>query len=348
MKVKEDAIVRRFHSEPDSFRLAVLCGPNVTRCQALANELAAPFAASAERVDLTIADLTESTARLHDEATSASLFGDKRYIMVRLNSGEAVRAAAAIENLLDSDTKGYPVFIVAAGMADKTALAKKIAAAPDALIAPCYETTPENAAAAISGMARDEGLKMSRDIAVAIAALTSNDMVLARLEVEKIALYLDATPDNPQEVEAELLTRLGAENDEEDLGLLIHAAIGGDTKALANELAAVSTMGFSEVGLVRLMLSHLVKLADLRAKVDQGASIDKVVNHPAIFWSSRKYFSQQLKLWPSEHIARLIERILMLEVALKSSGQPVRVLVEQELLTIARKAARTRQSAGMR
>lgn len=342
VKVKDNEIVRRFHSAPDATRLAVLCGPNATRCQALANELAAPLAESAERVDLTIADLTESPARLNDEATSASLFGDKRFIMVRLNSGEAVRATAAIENLLESDTKGDPVFIVAAGMADKTALAKKITAAPDALIATCYETSQGDAIAAISGMAHQEGVKLSRDTAAAIAALTSNDLVLAKLEIEKIALYLDATPDNPQEAQAELLTLLGAENDEEDLGLLINAAIGGDTKKLTHELAAVSTTGFSEVGLIRLMLRHLTKLAELRTKVDEGANIGKLVNHPSVFWKDRDNYARQLNIWSSGHIARLIERILSLEIALKSSGQPEHVLVEQELLTIARKAARLR------
>lgn len=348
MKVKDNEIVRRFHTAPDAIRLAILCGPNATRCQALANELAAPLAASAERVDLTIADLTESAARLNDEATSASLFGDNRFIMVRLNSGEAVRATAAIENLLESDTKGDPVFIVAAGMADKTALAKKIAAAPDALIATCYETSQGDAVAAISGMARDEGVRMSRDTAAAIAALTSNDLVLAKLEVEKIALYLDATPDNPQEAEVELLALLGAENDEEDLGLLINAAVGGDTKKLTHELAAVNTTGFSEVGLIRLMLRHLTKLAELRTKVDQGSNIGKLVNHPSVFWKDRDNYAKQLNIWSSGHIARLIERILALEIALKSSGQPEHVLVEQELLTIARKAARARKASGQR
>ena len=256
--------------------------------------------------------------------------------MVRLNSGEAVRAAAAIENLLESDTIGDPVFIVAAGMADKTALAKKITAAPDALIATCYETSQGDAVAAIGGMAREEGVRISRDTAAAIAALTSNDLVLAKLEVEKIALYLDATPDNPQEAEADLLSLLGAENDEEDLGLLINAAIGGDVKKLTRELAAVSTTGFSEVGLIRLMLRQLTKLAELRTKVDQGASIGKLVNHPERFLERPRQLcaaAQYLVIRP--YIARLIERILALEIALKSSGQPEHVLVEQELLTIA-------------
>jgi len=340
MKVKDRDIVRQFRSAPDKFRLALLCGPNATRCQALADELAKPMAATAERVDLTIADLSENPARLNDEANSASLFGDNRYIMVRLNSGEAVRATKSIENILESDSVGDPVFISAPGMADKTALAKTIATAPDALIATCYETSQSDAVTAIVGMAREEGLQLDRNLAGEIAAMTSNDLVLAKLEVEKIALYLDAQSDSPQPVNMEILSTLGAANDEEDLGVLYNSALNGDAKKLSHELAILGPTGYSEVGLVRLMLRHLNKLIELRCKMDSGATIDKIVNHPSVFWKDRDNFARQLRIWSSSHIERLVERILSLEIALKSSGQPDHVLVEQELLTIVRKAGR--------
>ena len=331
MKAKPEDIVRRFHAGSDQYRLILLCGPNVTRCQALVEELVKPLVQSAERVDLTIADISDSAARLNDEANSASLFGDKRYLVLRLNSGEAVRATAAIDNLLASDTAGDP--------GDKTALAKSITASPDALIATCYETSPEQAAAAIQTMAKTEGLRLSREMAQEIAALTSNDLVLARMEVEKIALFLDATPENPLAPEDNILLLLGAENDEEDISLLIHAALNGDAARLAQEIAASRAQGISEIGLIRIMLRHLTKLAELRSKVDNGGNVDSVAGHPSVFFKDQKHFKRQLRIWPSARIARLIERVLQLEIALKSSGQPDNVLLEEELLLIARKAA---------
>ncbi|ATW02988.1 DNA polymerase III subunit delta [Sphingorhabdus sp. YGSMI21] len=339
MKAKPEDIVRRFHAGSDQFRLVLLCGPNVTRCQALVEELVKPLAQAAERVDLTIGDIADGPARLNDEANSASLFGDKRFLVLRLNSGEAVRATAAIDYLLASETAGDPVFVIAPGMGDKTALAKSIIAAPDALIATCYETTPQQAAAAIQTMAQTEGLRLSREMAQEIAALTSNDLVLARMEVEKIALYLDATPENPLAPEDDILLLLGAENDEEDINLLIHAALNGDAARLAQEIAATRAQGISEIGLIRIMLRHLSKLAELRSKVDKGGNVDAVAGHPSVFFKEQKHFKRQLRIWSSAHIARLIERILQLEIAMKSSGQPDQVLLEEELLLIARKAA---------
>ena len=90
------------------------------------------------------------------------------------------------------------------------------------------------------------------------------------------------------------------------------------------------------------MLRHLTKLAELRSKVDRGGKIDSVVSHPSVFFKDRKHFKRQLQIWSSAHIGRLIERVLTLEIALKSSGQPDQVLLEDELLLIARKAARAR------
>ena len=90
------------------------------------------------------------------------------------------------------------------------------------------------------------------------------------------------------------------------------------------------------------MLRHLTKLAELRSKVDNGGNIDSVAGHPSVFFRDQKHFKRQLRIWPSAQIGRLIDRVLQLEIALKSSGQPDQVLLEEELLLIARKAASNR------
>ena len=116
MKAKADDVVRRYGADPEKFRLVLLCGPNVTRCQALAEELAAPLAKEAERVDLAIGDLSENPARLHDEANSASLFGDKRYIILRLNSGEAGTGSSRPTLPRLNDLSGVPGSALAVGV----------------------------------------------------------------------------------------------------------------------------------------------------------------------------------------------------------------------------------------
>ena len=121
------------------------------------------------------------------------------------------------------------------------------------------------------------------------------------------------------------------------------AALHGSRRAFrAAEIAAARAQGLSEIGLIRIMLRHLAKLAELRSKVDKGGKVDSVASHPSVFYKEQKHFKRQLQIWSSTHIARLIERILQLEILMKSSGQPDQVLLEEELLLIARKAASAR------
>ncbi len=344
MKARDNDIVRQFAQNISGTKLALLCGPNITRCEELARQLAKKMPADAERVELTIADISDDPARLNDESKTISLFGLPRYITLRLSGGEAVRATKAIEALLDSEGPGDPVFIIAPGMTDKTALAKKLIADPAALLAICYETKPQDAAKAITGYARSSGVLLDTEQSAALAALCANDIVLAHLEVDKIALYLDADPQTPQKVEAGVMTALGAENEEEDLNILIHSALNGDHKVLTECLAGHLQNGFSQMGLVRLMLMHLIKLAELRTRVDNGESPRALVENRrnGVFFKYKDHMARQLSIWTSPLIDRLIARIVDLEIQLKSSGSASHVLVEQELLTIVRKAARKR------
>jgi DNA polymerase-3 subunit delta len=54
-------------------------------------------------------------------------------------------------------------------------------------------------------------LRLSTDLARRIADLTGNDRALMAGEIEKIALFLDASPAHPVEATAEALDALSAE-----------------------------------------------------------------------------------------------------------------------------------------
>ncbi|MDZ7588722.1 MAG: hypothetical protein U5J78_06165 [Parasphingorhabdus sp.] len=338
MKAKPEEIVRAFAIQ--SPRLVVLCGPNVSRCETIVRDLVSALPDGAERVELGIGDLSDNPARLADEAASISLFGTPRYLVLRLHGGEAMRSANAIETLLASPVKGDPLFVIAPGMSDKTALAKAITASPDALLAICYDSETKDVIPAIRNWARDEGLVLAPNLASEIARRCGNDLALARIEVEKIALYLDATPATPQTVTAELIDQLAADNDEENLGVLIHSAMNGEGRVLARELATATAIGLNGVGLLRVMMMHLAKLAALRSRADGGASVSSLATDRSVFWKDKQHFERQLHIWSSARLARLIERALMLEIDLKSSGTPENILVEQFLLNVSRSAAR--------
>lgn len=80
--------------------------------------------------------------------------------------------------------------------------------------------------ASVRTMADAAGLRLNGDIAERIARAAGLDVRLARSEVEKLALYLDASPAAPRNADAEALEAIGATTEEDGFAALVNAVLG--------------------------------------------------------------------------------------------------------------------------
>jgi DNA polymerase-3 subunit delta len=89
-----------------------------------------------------------------------------------------------------------------------------------------------------------------------------------------------------------------------------------------------------------LRRAHL--LAAIRAEVEKGSSPDAAMASAgrAVFWKDKSAVQRQVRLWSSDGIARVIHRLGQAERLSRSSRNAGPVLIEHELLIIARQAAR--------
>lgn len=341
MNVKPGDAVSQFTRMGDACRLIMVCGTDISQCERVVRGLIASLGKDAERVAPSAEQLAADAALIFAESHAPSMFGGQRYIFVRLQGRELQQATPAIERQLDADLPGDPVIISAAGTAPKTALPKRIEASKQALLCACYPPTSAEVKQAITAHARTWGLRLADTLADRIMAAVSNDAMLARQEIDRLALYKNAAPDAPVTAELADYRQLRADNDEEDLFAIVHASLAGKVAALTQQLAQTQVIGLSDVGLVRIMLGHLHKLRVLRVRADSGESIDKITRDPrsGVHFSVRDDVAAQLRLWSGPDIARLIERIGDLEMALKGPGAKPAMRTEQEMLMIAQRAA---------
>ena len=115
----------------------------------------------------------------------------------------------------------------------------------------------------------------------------------------------------------------------------------GAAKATVDQLKQLSESGEDGVPLVRAALRRLLVLAPIRADADrQGVGGAIASAGKALFWKDRETVQAVLKRWSSADLARLIERVTAAQADLLASGSAGPVLISQELLTIARAAAR--------
>jgi DNA polymerase-3 subunit delta len=341
MKATRAQIERAIDKPSDAVRLFLLYGPDEAASRDLAARLGKALGVDAERVDFTGAALKADPARLVDEAAAISLFGGRRHIRIEPASEDIL---PAVEALLEAPAAGNPVAAIAGTLRKDSKLLKLALADPAVLALASYAPEGAEADRLAVAIGRELGLHMRPDVGRRIAAGVMGDRALIARECEKYALYVDAAPDRPRELDHEAIDALGADVEEGDLSRLVDAVLGGRLDAAEAELASLAAGGIDAIPILRAMLRRLYQLADLRSGVEAGNAVESVVASAgkALFWKDKAAISQQLARWRPAAIATAVARVGAAELGVKQSGGIGMVAVAEELLAICRAASRMR------
>lgn len=334
---KERSFIGAIAARPD-IRLFFIFGQDESAIADIAGEMAKQLG-DAERIDLDSDRIRNDPALLADEASSLSLFGDKRYVRLNFRREEGL---AAVENLLELEGDANPVIATAGNLTKASRLRKLVEGHKRAMAHICYMPEEGDAAAAVIAHAATQGLKLDRSLAARIARYTGQDRKLAQAEVEKLALYYDASPQRPATVEVAAFEALSAETGEENVGDLVNQVMGGELRGTGRELTSARDMGVDAIRIVRALQRRVALLSSMRAKVDSGANPGAVVKATrSIFWKEADDYVKQLARWPSARLAGLNGHLLEVEAKLMSVKEGLgSVILEEELVRIARAAAR--------
>jgi len=324
-------------------RVFFFCGPDEAGAHDGAARIHDLLVEPGERIELSGADLRRDPVLLGDEARSTSLFGGTRHILVRVQGDEAHDAVAI---LLDSSVETCPVLIVASGASDKSRTAKLLAPRPDALVAMFHPPDIQAIVSATRQMASAAGLKMGGDIAERIARGSGLDTRLARSEVEKLALYLDASPESPRTADSAALAAIGAATEEDGFMPLVNAVLAGEAKRIPGELRRMREMGLNPVGLLLAFERRAAQLGMLAARLERSRDIAGMLEAEAaarrVFWKDKRDLAVQLGKWRGARLERLVSRIFQLHQQLLANSQMAELILAQGLADITRAAARSR------
>ena len=338
MKAKVEDLGRLKALSPD-IRLFLLAGPDEATAEALGARLIALAGRDAERVDIAGEKLKDSPERLAVEAASMSLFNSARVIRLSI-AGAGDDALAAVEALLAAPVAPSPVVAIAPAMSARAKVMKLAEGSPLAQAAICYQPKPAELSAIAVAEARDQHLRLANAEARLLVDLVDGDQSLMRREIEKLSIYLDASADRPRSVTAEAIQALGAASHDEDIGSFVNVVMGGKTAQLPEQLARAASVGVADIRLIRSLSNRVQLLARLRADVDGGANMKSVTD--SVFFKDRDAVAAQLRIWDAVRIARLNDRLIACERALKAPSTPGPMLLRQLAVDIAHQAARTR------
>ena len=345
MKVDATRIAAISRRWPDDIRIVLLHGADTAASRDLAGGLARQFADPGNPMAVTLvagAGLSSDPQALVAAAGVVSMFGD--HTLVRVD-GLDENGLDALSALLAAPA-GNPVVAVATTFKKGSKLLALAEKSPSIAAMVSYEPSLRDALRIVTEIGAQLGLKPSRDAATLVFETAGGDRMIMRRELEKLALYLDATPAAPQALDADAVAALSASvGDADQFGL--GAAVAGGHAALVVDLLARLPAGLGIVA-VRAVERRFSLLLSLRAGVEAGATPHAVVEaaRPPIFWKEKDAIVAELAAWSSAAITGALGLLLGAERAIKSRGSPGDIMAHAALLDLTRRAAISRRRVG--
>jgi DNA polymerase-3 subunit delta len=336
MKASRGNVGRSVDQPESKVRFYLLHGPDEAQSRALGERLVAALGAS--RYLIAASSVKSDPATLGDEAGAMSLFGGKRVIWIEPAGDEIV---AGVEALLEANSVESPVVAIAGVLRKTSALLKLAESSPSALAFAAYLPEGADAERMVIDVGRRVGLKISPPVAARIADSAENDQAIVFQELQKLALYLDAAPESPKELDSEAIDAVGAELSEGDVPRLADLALAGEMAELADQLALLPH-GAEGIPIVRALQRRLLQVAPARARIERGERPDAVMTSlgKSLFWKDKALVQRLLSLWDSRRLATISERAGKLEREMMFSPVPTQEALGEELLAIARAAKR--------
>lgn len=341
MKLQGKA-VDTFLSRPDpKVRAVLIYGPDAGLVRDRADTLArgvVPNLSDPFRVaELPIKAVAGDAARLIDEVSALSLVGGRRLIRLR-DADDSV--TASFSALFSVAPPGDSLVVVEAG--DLGARSKLRVAFEGAAIGaalPCYVEDEAGLRRVMVELAAAQGLVLDPDAQEALAANLVGDRLVARGEIEKLALYMGATPGGSG-------CRVGLEDVQAVIGdgasqLSLDdpawAAGAGDFATLDKALARLFAEGTAAVAVLRAVQRHFQRLHWVQAEIAAGAAPDAAVGalKPPVFFKMKGAFQTQVRQWPPSALRTALERLTDAEAQCKRTNMPDETLCARTLFQLA-------------
>nr|WP_294851521.1 DNA polymerase III subunit delta [uncultured Sphingomonas sp.] len=278
-------------------------------------------------------------ASLADEAGAMALFGGPRAIWIEPAGEEIVEGVQA---LLDAPASESAVIALAGPLRKTSSLLKLAESHGAALSHVSYVPEGRDMDRLVVDLGRNVGLRIAPDLAQRISHASGGNQAIAAQELEKLAMFVGVSTDEPRDLSHDDLDAVGADSAEGDWLKLGDLALSGRMDAVLDELARLPHGGSEAIPILRSLQRRLLMLAPLRARVEGGERPDAVLTSmgKALFWKDKPLVQRLLASWSAERIAEAARRVAELEQQLVFTNVADEAALGETLIAFARVAGK--------
>ena len=337
MKLKTNQI-DPFLKKPDAAIRAVLVyGPDAglvrERGHILSKLIVADLNDPFNAAHLTGEIIEADSSRLFDELNAQSLMGGDR--LVRITSpAEAI--ASHLKEWLKSKPRGGVFVVIEAGdLGTQSALRKLFEATDNAAALPCYVEDERSVGNFIRDELRSAGLTISADALDLMAQSIKGDRQKARMEIEKLIVYMISSPQKTVSVLD--VQQSCADSGVQSFDDLVYAVTGGNVALALRSYRRLLEDGKELMAIERVLQNHLSRLHLVRCQIDQGTPLEAAMKslQPPVFFKQADLFRVQVNRFSAGRLRQLLLRLAQVESKTKQTGMPAETLVSDYIVKAA-------------
>lgn len=283
--------------------------------------------------DLAADQVRSDPAMLVDEARALCFMGGRRVVRVR-QAGDGLRAAC--KSLLDLAVIDALVVIEGGELGGGSSLRKLIEQASNGAALPCYRDEGRDLGNLIDRLLGERQLRADAEAKAYLVEHLGGDRAVTRVEIDKLALYVDGPGDAPKTVGLDQAAAVIGDSAAVGLDDLAHAATLGDAAGVERCLNRLLGEGQAPVRLIRTMINHVTRLRRLALLIERGDSVDRAIGQarPPIHFRRKGDVKTALRRWSGRSLGAAQARLLDVEIACKTTGRPDALLCREAVFAL--------------
>ena len=270
-------------------------------------------------------------ARFFDEVNALSLMGGRR--LVRISNVDNKFATHLKEWLKSNPSDGTMVIIEGGELGPRDALRKCCEELPNAAALPCYIADERDVASLVRDAIKEQGKAIEADAVTWLSHALKGDRATARMEIEKLCLYVGA---QNMITLRDAQASCGAAGDD-GLDELVAATFGRDPLKAVSTFKRLIEEGTELIIIERTLQNHVRRVHQVKLDVEEnGLPIEVAMKklQPPVFFKHEDRFRSQVNKFSGAYLRKLLARLSEIEAETKRTGTPSQTLISDALLKL--------------
>ena len=198
----------------------------------------------------------------------------------------------------------------------------------------CYEDDGRSTMKSIDEFARKNSVELSRDIKNYLLQSLSNDRMINKRELEKIALFYK---NSKSTIKLEEIRILLNDSSSQNLNKMNEYVMFGNTNKSSKIVNKLLTEGASPISLVRSLSNYMLRIQKTKIEMKKGNNFDVAIKslRPPVFWKDKDNFERHCHKWPLSSIETNLFKLLETEVSCKLNSNLASLNCEKSILLVA-------------